>query len=50
VDLDVGVGGGAVVHLRRGLFLNGGDDDAESMGARGVEQEKRKAAVAGDEA
>ena len=50
MDADVGVGGGAVVDLGVGLFLDGGDDDGEPVGARGVEQQEREAAVAGDEA
>ena len=50
VDVDVGVGGGAGVDLGVGLFLDGGDDDGESVGACGVEEEEGEAAVAGDEA
>ena len=50
VDADGGVGGGAGVHLGIGLFLDGGDDDGEAMGARGIEQQEREAPVAGDEA
>ena len=50
VDADAGVGGGAGVDLGVGLFLDGGDDDGEAVGARGVEQQEREAAVAGDEA
>ena len=50
VDVDVRIGSGAGVDLRIGLFLDGGDDHLEAMGARSVEEEKREAAVAGDEA
>ena len=50
VDVDVGVGGGAGVDLGVGLFLDGGDDDGEAVGACGVEQQEGEAAVAGDEA
>ena len=50
MDADGGVGGGAGVDLGIGLFLDRGDDDGETVGARGVEQQERKASVAGDEA
>src|ERR1700722_3473521 len=36
--------------FREGFFFDGGDDDFVSLGARSVEHEKRKLAVAGDEA
>ena len=41
---------GAVVHRGVGLFFDSDDDHAEAVGACGVEEEKREAAVAGDEA
>jgi len=50
VDADGGIGGGAGVDLGRGLFLDGGDDNGEAMCARGVQQQEREAAIAGDEA
>jgi len=50
VEVDVGIAGGALVDLGVGLFLDGGDDDGEAVGARGVEEEEGEAAVAGDEA
>jgi hypothetical protein len=50
VDVDVGVGGGAGVDLGVGLFLDGGDDNGEVVGACGVEEEEGEAAVAGDQA
>ena len=50
VDVDVGVGGGAGVDVGVGLFVDGGDDYGEVVGARGVEEEEGEAAVAGDEA
>ena len=50
VDADGGVGGGAGVDLGVGLLLDGGDDDGEAVGARGIEQQEREASVAGDEA
>ena len=39
-----------VLDFRRGFFLDGRDDDVESLGARGVKNQKGKLAVAGDEA
>ena len=42
VDADGGVGGGARIDLGIGLFLDGGDDDREAVGARGVEQRNGK--------
>ena len=50
VDADGRVGGGAGVDFGVGLLLDGGDDDREAVGARGVEQQEREAPVAGDEA
>jgi len=50
VDVDVGVGGGAGVDLGVGFFFDGGDDYGEVVSARGVEEEKGEASVAGDEA
>ena len=45
-----GIAGGAEVHLRVCFFLNGGDNDAETLGARGIEEEKRKTPVACNQA
>ena len=43
-------GGGAMaLDLRRGFFLDGGDDDFVSLSARGIEHQQRKAAVTGNE-
>ena len=50
MDVDVRVGRGAVIDLGVGLLLDGGDDDGEAMGARCIEEEKREAAVTGDQA
>ena len=50
MDADLWVEGSAVVDLRVGLFLDGGDNDGKAVGACGVEQKEREAAVAGDEA
>ncbi len=41
---------GALVHLRIGLFLDGRDDDLEPLRPRRIEQQKGKAAVAGNQA
>ncbi len=51
VDVDVGVGGRARVLISGSvLFVDGGDDDGEAVGACGVEEEEGEAAVAGDQA
>ena len=50
VDVDVGIGGGAFVDLGVGLFLDGGDDYGEVVGACCVEEQEGEAAVAGDQA
>jgi hypothetical protein len=50
VDVDVGVCGGASVDLGVSLFVDGGDDDGETVSACCVEQEEGEAAVAGDQA
>jgi hypothetical protein len=50
VDVDVGVGCGAGVDLGVGLFVDGGDDDGEAVGACCVEEEEGEAAIAGDQA
>ncbi len=49
VDVDGGIGGGAGVDLGVGLFLDGGDDYGQVMGAGGFEEQEGEAAVAGDE-
>ena len=49
VDADGGIGGGAGVDLRIGLFTDGGDDDCEALGARSIQQQEREPSVAGDE-
>ena len=41
---------GAAIDLRVCLFADGGDHDGKALGPRRVEQQKRKASVAGDEA
>ncbi len=48
MDTDVGIGGGAMIDCRIGLFLDGGDDDGKAFGARRVQEEKREAAIAGE--
>lgn len=50
MQMDLWIERGAAGDLGIGLFLDGRDDDGEPVGARGVEEEKGKAAVAGDEA
>ena len=50
VDANVGVGCCAGIDRRIGLFLDGSDDDGKAVGARRVQQEKREAAIAGDQA
>ena len=42
--------GAAFFDFRRGLFLDGGYHDVESLGASGVNDQEGKLAVAGDEA
>ena len=37
-------------NFRRGFFLDGGDNDVEALGARGVQHQEGKASVARDEA
>jgi hypothetical protein len=49
VDLDVGVGCGAGVDLGVSLFVDGGDDDLQTMGACGVEEEEGEASVTCDQ-
>ena len=50
VNVDGGVCCGASVYLKRRLLADSGDDDGESVGARGVQQKKGEATVTGDEA
>jgi hypothetical protein len=50
VDVDVGVGCGSGVDVGVGLFVDGGDDYGEVMGACGVEEEEGEAAIASDQA
>ncbi len=39
----------ALVHLRVGLFLDGRNDDAQTMRPGSIQQKKREAPIAGDE-
>src|ERR1017187_2532374 len=50
MDGDALIRGGAPVNLWGGLFADGGDADGQPLGARRIQEEERKAAVAGDEA
>ena len=41
--------GAVLLNFRKRLFLDGGDDDVESLGARGVQHQQGESSVAGDE-
>src|ERR1700678_2286429 len=49
MNLDPGVGGGPCIHFRLGFFFDGGDHHRNALSARGVEQQKWKSPVAGDQ-
>ena len=40
----------AIFNERRSLFLDGGNNDLRTLGAGSIEQQKREAAVTGDQA
>lgn len=49
MQVDLRIERGAAGDLGVGFFFDSGDDDGETVGACGVEEEEGEAAVAGDE-